>query len=152
MSLPIWDDGQREIAISQARVNRDVSRAIREDLERAARPDVTAAFEAYVTARATTDALPDGRPGGAGELPGAGRRATARAPRRFSTCSTRQIRLTQSEADLVQARYAAPAGARRPRGDPGPPTLHEQGRAVRTHTASGAWSLARSTAGGGMAA
>jgi outer membrane protein TolC len=106
VSLPIWDDGRREIAISQARVNRDVSRAIRDDLERAARPDVTAAFEAYVTARATT------------ELSGTGvlvARENYRVQEsRYRAGSTTildvldaQIRLTQSEADLVQSRYAA---------------------------------------------
>ena len=106
VSLPIWDDGRRELAVSQARVNRDVSRAIREDLERAARPDVTAAFEAYVTARATT------------ELSSTGvlvARENYRVQEsRYRAGSTTildvldaQIRLTQSEADLVQSRYAA---------------------------------------------
>jgi outer membrane protein TolC len=106
VSLPIWDDGRRELAISQARVGRDVARAIREDLERAARPDVTQAFEAYVTARATT------------ELSSTGvlvARENYRVQEsRYRAGSTTildvldaQIRLTQSEADLVQARYAA---------------------------------------------
>jgi outer membrane protein len=106
VSLPIWDDGRRELAISQARVNRDVSRAIREDLERAALPDVTQAVEAYVTARATT------------ELSSTGvlvARENYRVQEsRYRAGSTTildvldaQIRLTQSEADLVQARYAA---------------------------------------------
>lgn len=105
VSLPIWDDGRRELAVSQARVNRDVSHAIRDDLERAARPDVTAAFEAYVTARATT------------ELSSTGvlvARENYRVQEsRYRAGSTTildvldaQIRLTQSEADLVQSRYA----------------------------------------------
>jgi outer membrane protein len=106
VSLPIWDDGRREIAISQARVSRDVSRAIREDLERAARPDVTQAYEAYVTARATT-ALSS-----TGVL--VARENYRVQESRYRAGSTTildvldaQIRLTQSEADLVQARYAA---------------------------------------------
>src|SRR5205814_2272730 len=37
VSLPIWTGGAREIAISEARVNRDVARATREDVGRAAR-------------------------------------------------------------------------------------------------------------------
>ena len=49
--LPVWNLGQREIAVTQARVNRDVSRAIRADLERGALRDVTEAYEAYRTAR-----------------------------------------------------------------------------------------------------
>ncbi len=52
VSLPIWDLGSREIAITQARVNRDVAQAVRIDLERAALRDVTAAAELYRTSRA----------------------------------------------------------------------------------------------------
>jgi len=55
ISLPIWNNGQREIAVSQARVSLDVAEAIRADLERAALADVTQAYEAYTTARATVD-------------------------------------------------------------------------------------------------
>jgi outer membrane protein TolC len=106
VSLPIWDDGRREIAISQARVNRDVSRAIREDMERAAVPDVTAAFEAYVTARATTELSRTGVV--------VARENYRVQESRYRAGSTTildvldaQIRLTQSEADLVQSRYAA---------------------------------------------
>jgi len=47
VSYPLWNLGQREIAVTQARVDRDVSRAIRDDLERAARRDVVQAAMAY---------------------------------------------------------------------------------------------------------
>ena len=53
VSFPLWNNGQREIQMSQARANRDVARAIRTDLERAAWHDVTAAYDAYETSRAT---------------------------------------------------------------------------------------------------
>lgn len=53
VTLPIWDNGLREIALSQARVNHDVASAIRDDLERAARLDVTSAYDLYETSRAT---------------------------------------------------------------------------------------------------
>jgi outer membrane protein TolC len=53
LTLPLWDNGQREILVSQARVNRDVAAAIRADLERSAWHDVTAAYDAYETSRAT---------------------------------------------------------------------------------------------------
>jgi outer membrane protein len=106
VSLPIWDDGRREIAVSQARVNRDVARAIREDLERAARRDVTQAYEAYVTAQATTALSRTGVV--------VARENFRVQEERYRAGSTTildvldaQIRLTQSEADLVQARYAA---------------------------------------------
>jgi outer membrane protein TolC len=104
LRLPIWDLGQREIAVTQARVDRDVSRAIREDLERGALRDVTEAYEAYRTARATVDLS---------------RTALGAASENFRVQDARyrsgattivelldaQITLTQSEADVVQADY-----------------------------------------------
>jgi outer membrane protein len=53
VTFPLWNNGQREIQLSQARVNRDVARAIRVDLERSAWHDVAAAYDAYETSRAT---------------------------------------------------------------------------------------------------
>jgi outer membrane protein len=47
VTVPIWNLGQREIAVQQARVNRDVARAIRADLELAAERDVVRAAQAY---------------------------------------------------------------------------------------------------------
>ena len=106
VSLPIWNDGRREVAISQARVNRDVARAIRNDLERAAQPAVTAAVEAYATARATTQLSQTGVV--------VARENYRVQESRYRAGSTTildvldaQLRLTQSEADLVQSRYAA---------------------------------------------
>lgn len=106
VNLPIWDDGRREIAITQARVNRDVSRTIREDMERAAYRDVTAGYEAYRTAQATA------------ALSGT---AVLVAQENYRVQDSRyragattildvlvaQLRLTEAEADLVQSRYAA---------------------------------------------
>lgn len=58
VSFPLWNNGQREIEVSRARVNRDVARAIREDLERVIRRDVTASYDGYqVTAAAVELAL-----------------------------------------------------------------------------------------------
>ncbi|MGH7628377.1 MAG: TolC family protein [Gemmatimonadales bacterium] len=105
VSLPIWDLGNREIGMTQARVNRDVTRAIRADLERGAARDVTEAYEAYRTARTTVD------------LSGA---ALTAATENFRVQEARyrggattilelldaQISLTQAQADLVQANYS----------------------------------------------
>jgi outer membrane protein len=55
LSYPLWDNGQREIEASQARVNRDVARTIREDMERVVRRDVTESYDTYHTARAAMD-------------------------------------------------------------------------------------------------
>lgn len=106
VSLPIWDDGRREIAVTRARVNRDVARAIRDDLDRSARRDVTAGYEAYRTAQATT-AL-------SGTAVLVARENYRVQESRYRGGATTildvldaQVRLTQAEADLVQSRYAA---------------------------------------------
>ncbi len=106
VSLPLWDDGSRELAISQARVSRDVARAIREDLERSARRDVIEAYESYVTAQATTEL--------SGTAVLVARENYRVQESRYRAGSTTildvldaQLRLTQAEADLVQSRYAA---------------------------------------------
>jgi outer membrane protein TolC len=106
LSLPIWNDARREIAVSQAQVNRDVARAIREDLERAARRDVTAAFEAYVTAQATT-ALSSTAVQVARENYRVQESRYRAGSSTILDALDAQLRLTQSEADLVQSRYAA---------------------------------------------
>jgi multidrug efflux system outer membrane protein len=103
--LPIWNLGQREIAVSQARVNRDVSRAIRSDLERGALRDVTEAYEVYRTARATVDLS-------ALALTAATENYRVQEARYRSGATTilelldGQISLTQAQADVVQANYS----------------------------------------------
>jgi outer membrane protein TolC len=135
VSLPIWNNGQREIAVSQARVSRDVSRAIREDLERAARPAVTAAVEAYVTARATT--APNGV-----QWPGNRSRSRYRAGATTIPDVDGQIRLTV-EADLrrpgMRTARRSPASRRSWVDD-----SHEQECARNLQRVP--WSLARSIA------
>jgi len=104
VSFPLWNDGQREIAASQARVDRDVARAIRHDLEGAVRRDVTRAYDGYDALRA------------AAELARVAV-TVARETYRMQELRYRagagtildfldaQVNLAQSEADLVQARY-----------------------------------------------
>jgi outer membrane protein TolC len=53
ISLPIWNNGLRELNLSRAKVIKDIARATREDMDRAVQHDVTAAYDAYETARAT---------------------------------------------------------------------------------------------------
>jgi outer membrane protein len=106
LSLPIWNDARREIAVSQAQVNLDVARAVREDLERAARRDVTAAFEAYVTARATTSLSSTAVQVARENYRVQESRYRAGSSRILDALDA-QLRLTQAEADLVQSRYAA---------------------------------------------
>lgn len=105
VSLPIWNNGQREIAVTQARVNRDVSRALRADLQLAAQRDVTEAYEAYNTARATTDLSET-------SLTVARENYRVQQSRYRAGATTildlldAQLSLTQAQADLVRSRYA----------------------------------------------
>jgi outer membrane protein TolC len=104
LSFPLWNNGQREIEVSRARVNRDVARAIRDDLERVVRRDVTASYDGYqVTAAAVELALV--------AVNVAGQTYRMQELRYRSGASTildlldSQVGLAEAEAGLVQARY-----------------------------------------------
>ena len=104
ISFPLWDNGRRELALSQARVSRDVARAVREDMDRAVQHDVTAAYDAYVTTRATADLALQGLV--------VARESFRVQQTRYSSGATTildlldaEVNLSQAEADLVQARY-----------------------------------------------
>jgi outer membrane protein TolC len=105
VSLPIWDDGQREIEITRARVNRDVARAVRNDLERVVRRDVTDAYDVYQTSRVAVDLAQVG-------VTVARETYRMQELRYRSGASTildlldAQVNLAQAEAVLVQAHYA----------------------------------------------
>lgn len=104
ISFPLWDNLRRETVVSQARVNRNVARAIRDDMTRAVQHDVTAAYDAYVTSRATLDLAVEGV---------SVARETFRVQQaRYSSGATTildlleaEVNLSLAEADLVQARY-----------------------------------------------
>jgi outer membrane protein TolC len=104
VSLPLWDNGQRELTLSRARVSRDVARAVREDMDRAVQHDVTAAYDTYVTARATKALATEGL--------AIARESFRVQQSRYSSGATTildlldaQVNLSQAEAELVQARY-----------------------------------------------
>lgn len=104
VSFPLWDNGRRELALSQARVTRDVARAVRQDMDRAVQHDVTAAYDSYVTTRATADLALQG-------LAVARESFRVQQTRYSSGASTildlldAEVNLSQAEADVVQARY-----------------------------------------------
>ena len=89
VSFPLWNDGQREIAASQARVDRDVARAIRHDLEGAVRRDVTRAYDGYDALRAAAELARVGSPS-PGKRTGCRSCVIAPAPAPSSTSSTRR--------------------------------------------------------------
>jgi len=104
ISFPIWNNGQRELALSRARVSRDVARSRRRDMDRAVQHDVTAAYDAYVTARGTAELATQG-------LVVARESFRVQQTRYQSGATTildlldAEVNLSQAEADVVQARY-----------------------------------------------
>src|SRR5713101_6728790 len=105
VSFPLWDNGQREIALSRARASRDAARAIREDKDRAVQRDVTAGYDGYVTARAAAQQAGEG-------LVVARENYRVQQSRYRAGASTildllkAQSDLDDADAVLVQARYA----------------------------------------------
>lgn len=105
LSFPLWDNAQREISLSRARVDHDIARAKREQMERSVRRDVTAAYDGFTTARATA-ALD-------GEQVQVARENYRVQQARYRTGATTILDLLTAQADLddaaaalVQARYA----------------------------------------------
>jgi len=104
VSLPLWNNGAREIEVTRARVNRDVARAVREDLERAVRRDVTAAFDDYETSRAAADLARIGVSVARENYRMQEMRYRAGASTILDLLDA-QVNVAQAEADLVEARY-----------------------------------------------
>jgi len=105
ISLPIWNNGIRELNLSRAKVIKDVARVTREDMDRGVLADVTNAYDAYNVSRATAQLA---------------REAVVIARENFRVQQTRytagattildlitaQVALSNAEATLVQAVYA----------------------------------------------
>jgi hypothetical protein len=106
VSLPIWDNGQRELAVARARASRDVARAVREDLERGALADVTEAWESYHTARASAELAEVGVEVAEENFRVQERRYQAGASTILELLEA-QNQLTEAEVAVVQARFAA---------------------------------------------
>jgi len=106
ISLPIWNNGQREIALSRARTARDVARAARADTELGIRRDAVEAYEVYETARASYDLAEDALVAARENLRVQDERYRAGATTIIDLVVA-QVNLTEAEAGLVQARYAA---------------------------------------------
>ncbi len=100
----LWNGGQREIAMAEARTSRNVAQAVRADLERGARADVTESFEAFNTARASVDLSTTARLVAQENYRVQESRYRAGAATILDLLDA-QVGLTQSDADLVQARY-----------------------------------------------
>ncbi|MDH3498156.1 MAG: TolC family protein [Gemmatimonadota bacterium] len=105
IALPIWNNGQREIALSRARSARAVAEATRRDTELAVRRDVVEAYEAYRTARASFDLAEEAVTVARENLRVQDERYRAGATTILDLVIA-QVDLAAAEADLVQARYA----------------------------------------------
>ncbi|MGH7508885.1 MAG: TolC family protein [Gemmatimonadales bacterium] len=106
LSYPLWNNGQREIEMTRARVNRDVARTLREDLERVIRRDVISSYDAYGTSSAAVKLALVGVTVGRQNYRMQELRYRAGASTILDLLDA-QVNLAQAEADLVLARYEA---------------------------------------------
>lgn len=106
VSLPIWDGGQRELAIARASAGRAIARAERADRERSAAELVAATHTGYETARAGIE-LAVVAVAAAGENYRVQRARYGEGETTILDLMEAQVALSEAEAELVQARYAA---------------------------------------------
>ncbi len=102
--LPIWDGGQREIAVTRARVTRDVARAVLKDTQLEIGRDVIRAYDAYNTARASASLAERAVKVAVENLRVNTTRYRAGATTILDLL-TAQVSLTEAEAGLVQAEH-----------------------------------------------
>ena len=106
IALPIWDGGRREIAVARARAQRDVARAEREERERGTAAQMAEAYNGYGTARAGIELALVGVSVSAETYRVQGARYREGATTILDLLEA-QVGLSEAEATLVQARYAA---------------------------------------------
>ena len=105
VSYPLFDGGGRQLRVYRASTERRVADAAAADAERTTIRDVTEAYEAYTTARATTELAERGVVVARENLRVQTERYRAGATTIIDLI-TAQVDLTEAEADLVQARQA----------------------------------------------
>ncbi len=105
VSFPIWNNAQREIALTQARTTRDVARAVLSDAALGVRRDAIGAYQNYLTARASTELARQGVVVARENLEVQNNRYRAGATTILDLLSA-QVAFSEAEAGLVQARYA----------------------------------------------
>ncbi len=105
-SLPLWDNGQRELGIIRSRADRNVARALRSDLELSAQRDVTQAYDGYETARAAWDLAVEANAAAMENYRVEDARYRSGATKVVDLINA-QNNLSDAEAGLIQARYVA---------------------------------------------
>lgn len=104
LSMPIWNGGQRELAVARARADRNLARAERQDRERGAAQLIAEAYHGYQTARAGIELALVG-------VTVATESYRVQAARHREGATTildlleAQVALSEAEATLVQSRY-----------------------------------------------
>lgn len=106
VSLPVWDAGQRELSMARARADRSAAAADRRDRERGAAEMMTAAYHGYQTSRGSIELARVGLVA-ANESFRVQRTRYAEGATTILDLLESQVALTEAEAALVQARYAA---------------------------------------------
>ncbi|HEX6064208.1 MAG TPA: efflux RND transporter permease subunit [Longimicrobiales bacterium] len=106
VAFPIWDGGQRELAVARARADRTVARAERAERERGAAEAVAQAYLGYETARAGIDLARVGA-AVASETYRVQRARYREGATTILDLLEAQVALSEAEATLVQSRYAA---------------------------------------------
>lgn len=103
VTLPLWDRGRRELANQQARSDRHFARVAKNDAELEVRQEAVRAYEAYNTARASTDIEQE-----AVDVARENLRVQSERYRTGATTIidliTAQVELAEAEVALVQAR------------------------------------------------
>ena len=105
VSLPIWNGGQRELAVARARAEREVARAQRQDSERGAAELIAQAYHGYLTSRAGVELALVGVTVSSENF----RVQRARYREGATTILDlleAQVALSEAEAALVQSRYS----------------------------------------------
>lgn len=103
VSFPIWNRGQREVALVSARAERDAARARAKDAERAAGQEITDAYDAYTTARASAELAAQAVRVAQENLRVQSERYRAGATTIIDLI-TAQVAVSEADAGLVQAR------------------------------------------------
>jgi len=105
VTMPIWNDAQREISLSRATSSRQIARAVRADVELALQRDVVEAYEAYEAASAAALLAEQSVVVARENLRVQEERYRAGATTIIDLI-TAQVSLSEADAGLVQARFA----------------------------------------------
>ena len=105
IALPIWNGGAREFAVARARADRDIARATRADMERGAAEVMAQSYHGYITSRSGIDLALVGV-AAATENYRVQRARYREGATTILDLLEAQVALSESEAALIQARYA----------------------------------------------